>query len=373
MRIGASLALSGVWAVDGLYICLGYEYWIAEVNAAGGLLGRPLELVVLDDESTAEKCAENYRRLIDQERCDLLLGPYGSVPTSGAIPVIEAAGIPCAIPISASPQLWATPRRWCVQVTPNADTYMDGPLQRAAEKGARTVALVYLDSGFTGDIAQGVRRKARELNLQLVADVSYPREDVDFEALLAPIASADPDILIGGGYILSALGLTRAARRLGLSPRLMCWMEGPHRWPWDQWMGAEGDFVASSGLWLPTLNARGNAEFVRGFSARYGGQFRIEMLGVLNHQSASAYAAALVTQQAIEAAGTFDRAAIRDALFALETETPYGRYAVNERGAQVGKKVLGTQWVGGRQRIFWPPEHAEADLVYPAPPWSERV
>ena len=55
----------------------------------------------------------------------------------------------------------------------------------------------------------------------------------------------------------------------------------------------------------------GHAGFVRSFSARYGGQFRIEMLGVLNHQSASAYAAALVTQQAIEAAGTFDRAAIR--------------------------------------------------------------
>lgn len=373
LRIGTSLALSGVWAVDGLYVRLGYEYWAAQVNAAGGLLGRPIELVVLDDESTAEKCAENFRRLIDQERCDLLLGPYGSVPASGAIPVIEGARIPCAIPISASPSLWATPRTWCVQVTPNADTYMDGPLHMAAAKGARTVGLIYFDSGFTGDIAQGVRRKARELGLELVADLAYPSEDADYEALLAPIASEDPDILIGGGYIHSASGLTRAIRRLGLSPRMMCWMEGPHRWPWDQWMGAEGDFVASSGLWLPSLNARGNAEFVRGFSARYGSQFRVEMLGVLNHQSASGYAAALLTQRAVEAAGTFDQAACRDALFALRTETPYGRYAVDTRGAQVGKKVLGTQWVGGKQHIFWPPEHADADLVYPAPPWNERM
>lgn len=372
LRIGTSLALSGVWAVDGLYVRLGYEYWADNLNAAGGLLGRPVELVVLDDASTPEQCAENYRRLIN-DGCDMLLGPYGSVPTTGALPVIEAAGYPCAIPISASPSLWATPRRWCVQITPNADTYMDGPLARAAAHGARTVALVYLDSGFTGDIAAGVRRKASELGLNVVADAAYANETVDFEALLAPIAPLDPDVLIGGGYIQSAMSLTRTARRLDLSPRMMCWMEAPHRWPWPQWMGTEGDLVASSGLWLPTLESEGNAAFVRGFSARYGTQYRMEMMGALNHQTASGYAAALVTQRAVEAAGTLDRAACRDALFGLKTETPYGRYEVNERGAQIGKSVLGTQWVDGRQVIFWPSEHAQSDLVYPFRPWRARI
>src|SRR5690606_31060874 len=124
--------------------------------------------------------------------------------------------------------------------------YMDGPLEAAAAKGARTVGLVYFDSGFTGDIASGVRRKASESGLKLVADKAYSSEDVDFAEVLRPVAAADPDIVIGGGYIQSAVGLTRELHRLGVSPRLVCWMEGPHRWPWPRWAGSEGNYVASA-------------------------------------------------------------------------------------------------------------------------------
>lgn len=372
LRVGASLSLTGDFALEGRNVRLAYAYWADEVNAAGGLLGRPAELAILDDGGSPARCAANYRRLIS-EGADLLLGPYGSSVTFEAIPVFEAAGRPCAIPISASPQLWAEPRRWSVQVTPNADRYMDGPLEEAAARGARTVALVHLDSGFTNDIAAGVRRKAAELRLELVADEAYPHEQIDFEALLAPIAAEDPDILIGGGYIHSAVGLTRSARRLRFSPRLMCFMEGPHRWPWPRWMGAEGDYVASSGLWLPSAATAGNAAFTAGFRARHAHEHSMDLMGALSHVTAAGYAAALITQRAAEAAGTLEPAPLRDALFALRTQTPYGAYAVDAGGRQAGKRVLATQWVGGRQIIFWPPELADGRFVYPAPPWDERV
>lgn len=368
LRVGASLALSGQWAADGRNVQFGYQYWSEQVNAAGGLLGQPVDLLIYDDGGLAERCAANYRQLLQIDGCDLLLGPYGSVPTQGALPVLEAAEQPCAVPISASPALWAQARGWCVQVTPNADTYMDGPLTRAAALGARTVGLVYLAPGFTSDIASGIRRKAQELGLELTADISYASEAVDFDVVLAPLAAADPDVAVGGGYVQSAVGLTRAAHRLGYTPRLFCWMEGPHRWPWPQWMGTEGDYAASAGLWLPSARTEGNAEFVRGFMARFGAEYPMDMLGALNHETASGYAAALLTQRAVEAAGSLDRGRRRDALFALQMETPYGRYAVDGRGAQVGKRVLGTQWVEGKQVIFWPPELAEADLIYPAAP-----
>lgn len=379
LRVGASLSLSGVWADDGHRVLLGYRLWAEQVNEAGGLLGEhPVELVVLDDASTAEGSARRYQELLDDHRVDLVLGPYGSVPTSGAIEVLEARGVPCAMPIAASPALWARPRRWCVQVTPSAARYMDGPLTLAFERGARRLAALYLDTGFTRDVAVGMIDKARAMGMTVVARASYPDEaSADYEQLVREGTAASPDILAGGGYLDSAVRLTRAARRLGVEANMLLWMEGPHRFPWGWVMGAEGDGVTSAGLWSPLLPTPEARAFAEAFRSRYalqrpdgGAAFLDESL---NHESASGYAAALITQRAVEAAGGLDRRRVRDALFSLRLQTPYGPYAVDDRGAQVGKPVLGTQWVGGTQRLIWPPEVATGEFLYPLPRWSERL
>ena len=386
IRVGTSLSLSGVWAADGHHMLLGYRLWEEQVNAEGGLLGRPVQLLVLDDASRAEGARRRYLELLDEHRVDLLLGPYGSVPTSGALEVLEARRRPCAMPLAASPALWSRPRSWCVQVTPSAARYMDGPLTLATRRGARRLAVIYLDTGFTRDVALGMVDKARELGLSVTSVQSFPDEaGADYENLLKAAARHGPDIVAGGGYLEAAVRLTRAAHRLGLDAAMWLWMEGPHRFPWGWLMGAEGDGVSSAGLWsrhMPTPEAQA---FVEAFRQRYGlpepgaavaPPERGEALFLdeaLNHESAAGYAAARITQRAVEAAGSLDPVAIRDALFQLRLSTAYGFYQVDAAGAQVGKAVLGSQWVGGQQRLIWPEELSTGPLVYPVEPWSRRL
>src|SRR5262245_38616263 len=92
ITIGASLSFTGDFSDDGKAMAQGYQLWADTVNKNGGLLGRPVQLIILHDDSSEKQVADNYKTLIKQDHVDLLFGPFSSLLTKAAAPVAQAAG-----------------------------------------------------------------------------------------------------------------------------------------------------------------------------------------------------------------------------------------------------------------------------------------
>lgn len=370
LRVGSSLNLTGDFSDEGIRQGLGYRLWAKEVNAVGGLLGRPVELILYDDGFSPQRAAAHYTRLIRQDRVDLLLGPFGSIPTAGAVPVIEAAGIPCVMPMAANPRIWASGRSWCVQLIPPAPTFMHGVVEVLRGARIRRLAIVHVDALMALDVASGFRERAQQAGIEVVFFAKYPhgQEEVASVArLYTQIRDLIPDAV---GQIRSTHGMPEilhTAARVGLRPKLWAWMEMDEA-EWFELAPAAREGMVGSAFWMPEMPFPGNVAFVRAFRARWRHVYpawRDEAL--LDHHGPAGYGACQLMQRAVEAVGKLDTAAIRDWLFATRTETVFGRYGVDRTGVQMRKLNAVVQWQAGKRAIVWPGQYGTASLRYPVP------
>lgn len=367
VRVGFSLPLSapGLFGEDGLHQLLGYRLWQEQLNAAGGLLGRPVELVFYDDANDPQRAVAAYRRLLEQDRVHLLLGNYGSGLAQVTLPVVEAAGVPCIFPMAWQPGLWRAPHRWAVPLLPPATEVTRPLVELWAAHGYRRVAVVYGDTGYARDLAQGVLRWIRDLGLTLVDVREYPFDQLaGFVDAVRAATALRPDVIAGGNIGDEVPELVEAAAHAGLHPPLWSWFEMDE--PPVAHHAQRLDGMTGFGLWLPHARFAGNRAFVQSFAARWMPEFPgAALVDILNHHSAAGFAAGEVLERAVDAAGSIEPARVRDALWELRTETVLGRFALDARGVQVGKVVPVVQVQGGVREYVWPPELATATFRPP--------
>ena len=358
LRVGASLPLSGpgLFAEDGLRQLLAYRLWQEERNADDGLLGRRVDLTVLDDANDPDRAVAAYRRLIDEEGVDLLLGNYGSGLARVTIPVVEDAGMPCVFPMAWQPALWTQGHRWAAPLLPLATEVAHPLLDYHVEHGVRRVALIWAGNDYARDLAESVRQGAATRELELVFEGEYG-DDAELLAVLEGAHSARPDLLAGGNlgeripHVVASLG------ELELNFPAYAWFELDEPVLLEHRDELEG--MTGFGLWLPSMPFEDNARFVHDFAHRWEPEYPKEAIGLLiDHHSSAGYAAAQLTQSAVEAAGTVESSAVRDALFGLDTETIFGPFRLDERGIQVGKNVPVVGYRQGLRETLWPPEIA---------------
>ncbi|MGW8310930.1 MAG: amino acid ABC transporter substrate-binding protein, partial [Thiogranum sp.] len=200
IRVGVTMALTGRYAVSGRTELEGIQMWVHDINQRGALLGRRVELVYYDDKSDPATSARLYERLITEDKVDLLLGPYGSDITLAASEVAEGHGFPMVATGAASGDIWSRGYRNIFGVDAQATHYMDLLIESAAGAGLKTIALVYGNSDFPRHVAEGVRARAAEHNMQVVFDREYDPGTADYAALARSIKAVHPDLVIGGTY-----------------------------------------------------------------------------------------------------------------------------------------------------------------------------
>jgi len=204
IRIGTTQSLTGSLQEFGTNQLRGLQMWVGDVNARGELLGRPVELVHYDDGSDPARSAQLYKKLIQEDKVELLVGPYSSKITLAASQVAEQFDMPMLTLGASADAIWSRGYENIVGLDTPSARYMDIALETAAKKGAKTLALVYGDTDFTRDVVPGVRSKAQELGIQLVLDaaVDYlpnptevtPQPEVDLEGNeTGKFAIVDPD------------------------------------------------------------------------------------------------------------------------------------------------------------------------------------
>lgn len=362
LTVGASLPLSGQLASIGVPLRRGLALLVERANARAGLLDPELTLRVVDDGGRPAAARQAYESLV--EAADLLVAPYGSEATAAVLPVIEAAGVPCVAPTAGDRGLWADGRRWTAQVLNPIDTFLHPALDAAFAAGARSVGVVYRDDGFTPATAAGAVRHAREEGWDVVAAAVYGDED-GVDRAMERVLAEGPDLVVGGGFrpgaagggfLPDALALARAHRRADGRAPLVCWSVGATVPAFAERLGDRVDGVTGVTGWKPYVDYPGNGAFVERYAERWGER--------PDAHAAQGYAAGQVLAAALDRAGGSAPEDVRDALFALETETVFGAYRIDRRGLQVAKENAVVQWRGGSPVVVWPERWRSAALAW---------
>lgn len=367
--IGASLPLTGDFSEPGTAAGEGYAIWVAMVNEAGGLLGRPVELVVLDNASDQDTAVADYEKLITVDQVDLVVGPFSSrlvIPTSevaaryGYAFVEPAGGAPDVFNRGLTNLFFAQPAPGANQADPFSAYVFSLP----EAVRPQTFAVVSQDDPFALGVMDRLKAQLQEGGLELVFDEIYPPETTDFSAIAIQVAELNPDLLVGGTILEDSIGQIRAYQEAGYQPRGAFFTTGPSLpGPFREALGTgtEGVFAAMS--WYPEGPGFQNAEFVEKYIEMFGGS-----AGDIPEDAANAFTVGQVLQQAVAAIGSIDNAALIEELHAGEYQTVVGTLSFDEVGRPQGSFMI-LQWSGETFIIVGPADRAQADPVWPKPEW----
>lgn len=362
--VGASVALTGEYARTGQEQLNGYQMWIEDINATGGLLGKKVRMLHYDDESQPDTGAKLYVKLITDDKVHLLLGPYSSGVTMAASTMAEKYQFPMVAPGAASSQIWERGYKNVFGLYTLAEGYMDQILELAKAKGLQRVALMYEATTFPRDVAKGVKAKVKALGLEIVFEEEYGKGQTDFAAMIIKMKVKKPEVIVGGSYLPDSTAFVRQAREYQLSAAIYAFAVGPGLPDFGRNLGADAEGVMGNTQWEPSLNVPGARDFATRYQQKYGHE--------PGYHAAGGYGAGQVLEAAVKKAGSIEKDKIRTALLELDTTTVFGRYKVDETGKQTGKPGYAIQWIGGARYLVLPVEVATHAVVYPFKPWRER-
>src|SRR5689334_12224441 len=158
LRIGASASLTGkAYSVQGNYVREGYLLCQKDINAQGGVLGRPIEFVIYDDGSDEKTAVGLYEKLITEDKVDAVLGPYGSAITEAVADVTEKHRRLMIAPNASTTSIWEKGRRYLIMMVSPAEGMSAGVLDYAARTGFKTLAVIHQDALVPNAVAKGAR------------------------------------------------------------------------------------------------------------------------------------------------------------------------------------------------------------------------
>jgi len=365
IKLGATASLSGVYAGPGQDQLEGIKMWVHDINARGALLGRKVELVYYDDESDADTVRRLYQRLINDDKVDLLIGPYSSDLTLVASDVAEQHDFPMVAAGAASRVIWSRGYRNIFQVDAPAREYMNLLIKSAKDNAGLTrIALIYPAAEFSREVAEGVRAKATEQGMEIVFDEEYPLDSTEFSDLVKRLRLSAPELVIGATYLNDSIAFVREAKRQQLSPQAFAFTVGPALPEFGDALGDDADGIIGVVSWMRS----GRVPMAYDFSFRFKEQFG-RNAGV---HAAYGYGAAQVVEAGVRLAGSLDKDAIRQQLRDMVFRSLLGNYRVDETGRQKAKTIFLMQWQNGYRLLVSPPEIRDAAIIYPFKPWSER-
>ena len=382
IRIGMSLALTGAGASPSKVINTALEIWRDDVNTKGGLLGRPIELVIYDDQSAPGNVPGIYTKLITVDKVDLLLGPYGTNFVAPAMPtIIENKRMTISFTAIGINDKFHYPKYFSMVSTgpEGVNAFSIGFFELAAAQKPKpeTVAILAADAEFAQSAAHGAREEIKKQGFKLVYDQSYPPSTTEFASAVRAVKAANPDIVYIGAYPPDNVGIIRAADEVGLSPKMMGGaMIGMLVTPIKVQLGpvANGLITGENFPGALVKQITGASDFLTRYGERATAA-RIDPLGFA--WGPFAYSAGQVLAQAVTETKSLDHDKLSEYMHKASFKTVSGDFAFGEDGEWSKSRMVWTQVQnaqpnnldqfrdGGAQPIVWPAEAATGTLIYP--------
>jgi branched-chain amino acid transport system substrate-binding protein len=382
IKIGYSMALTGGLAPNGKSALLAQKIWEEDVNAKGGLLGRPVKLVYYDDQSNPSTVPGIYTKLLDVDKVDLVMGAYATAMLAPAMPiVIQRNKVFIGLLGLAVNSEFDYPNYFAM-IPSGPDpkpSFTKGFFDTALAQHPKptSVAIVAADQEFSRNAADGARQNAKAGGLNIVYDKSYPPSTTDFAPIVRAIQATNPDLVVICSYPPDSVGMIRSVNEIGLKPKMIGGgMVGLQATAIKTQLGPMLNGFVNYDFWLPVpkMQFPGVNDLIRKYQSRAAAE-GVDALGY--YMAPQAYAQLQVLQQAIEATKGLDDQKIADYIRANTFKTVLGDVKFGAKGEWAQSRVLQIQFhdVKGNdveqfrqmttQTVLTPAEYKSGDVIYP--------
>jgi len=382
IRIGFSMALTGGLAPNGKSALLAQKIWEEDVNAKGGMLGRPVKLVYYDDQTNPATVPGIYTKLLDVDKVELIVGGYATNMLAPAMPVIMQKNKVFIGLLGLGVNSEFNYPRYFVMIPSGPDpkpSFTKGFFELAMKQDPRprTVAIVAADAEFSVNASDGALENAKKHNLNVVYNRRYPPNTTDFTPIVRAIAATNPDVVVVCSYPPDSVGIVRAVNELNFKPKMIGGaMVGLQNTSIKAQLGPLLNGWTNYDFWLPVpkMNFPGSADLMTKYQARAAAE-GVDAYGY--YMAPEAYAQMQVLQQAVEATKGFDDGKLADYIRANTFKTVMGDVKFGAKGEWAESRVLQVQFrnVKGNdptqfkgidtQVVVDPPTYESGKLVYP--------
>ncbi|MGP0093618.1 MAG: amino acid ABC transporter substrate-binding protein [Xanthobacteraceae bacterium] len=382
IKIGFGMALTGPLAANGKMSLLAMKIWEEDVNAKGGLLGRPVQLIYYDDQSNPSTVPGIYTKLLDVDKVDFAVSGYASTQIAPAMPImIEKKKLFLSLFGTGINDEFKYDRYFSMLPTgPNPKPTYTQPyfaVALAQNPKPQTIAIVAADAEFGRNVSDGARENAKNAGLKIVYDKTYPPTTTDFGPIVRAIQATNPDLVVICSYPLDSVGLVKAINEIGFKPKMLGGaMVGLQATVFKTQLGPLLNGIVNYETWIPakTMQFPGSMELLQKYQARAGAE-GADPLGY--YMPVWAYAYLQVLGQAIEATKSLEDDKLADYIRKSTFPTVVGEVKFGAKGEWAQSRMLLVQFQNVKANtvdafrdlstevIIAPSEYKSGDIIYP--------
>ncbi len=382
IKIGFGMSLTGPLAANGKMSLVAMQIWQDDINAKGGLLGRPVKLVYYDDQSEPAQVPAIYSKLLDVDKVDLIVSGYASTQIAAAMPIaIERKKLFVS--------LFGTGVNDTFKYKKYFAMIPNGPAPRPAftrgffkvaeqqKPKPRTIALAYADAEFGRNVCEGAHENAQAAGFKIIYERSYPPRTVDFSPIVRAIQAANPDLLVICSYPLDTVGMVNAMHEVGFKPKM--WggaMVGLQATAFKTKLGPLLNGIVNYETWLPVKSMQfpGSMELLKKYQERAKAA-GTDPLGY--YMPVWAYADLQVLGEAIAATKSLNDDVLAAYMHKATFKTVVGNVKFGPLGEWAQERTLAAQFRNIKDHsidefrnlntevIIYPPQFKTGNVIYP--------
>jgi len=375
IKIGASMPLTGSFSVLGTSETEGYKLWEKVVNDKGGLLGRPVEVLIRDNGSDTDKATTQYQRFITQDKVDILFGTYSSllgIPTSA---IAEKYRMIYPSPAMGSKEPYLRGFKYLFYFQPS--TIDEVPrteinmLEQIADEMPSTAGITHMDDFFANAFVSQLPGLLHDVGISTTYLRKFSPDTRDFASIVQPLENENPDIWFHSGFFSDTIDVIKEAITLGYDPQGLFTVTAPEKPEFKEILGKNVNGIGTHTAWYPTLRWSGpnisNQKFIELYQAEHDG-------GMPDEDVAIAFCLGQGMQQVVEGTQSLDNEVMREYMAARTEDDPIetilGPFWWDENGLP-HRDFPYVQWVDDKLELVWPPDPdvQTADPVWPKPGW----
>ena len=382
ITIGFGMAATGPLAANGKMSLVAMKIWEEDVNAKGGLLGRPVKLIYYDDQSNPGTVPGIYTKLLDVDKVDFAVSPYASTQIAPAMPIMMqrqrlylslfGTGINDEFNYNKYFSMLPT------GPTPKP-AFTTGFFKMALEQDPKpqTIALAAADAEFGRNACEGARENARNAGLKILYDKNYPPNTTDFAPIVRAVQAAAPDLFIICSYPLDTVGMVNAMNEIGFRPKM--WggaMVGLQATVFKTRLGPLLNGIVNYETWIPapTMQFPGAMELLKKYQDRAAAE-GVDPLGY--YMPVWAYAYLQVLGDAIAGTQSLNDEKLAEYLRTATFKTVVGDVKFGAKGEWAQERMLLIQFQNikgnsidefrdlSTEVILYPPQYKSGNLIYP--------
>ena len=345
---------------------------LEEINQAGGVLGKKVELIIEDDTGEPSTGIAAAEKLLTRNKVVALIGGYSSTITFAQLNAIQRLE-PFVAWVGASStkvEHEFGPKKWFFHYHPwdyhRQSTVRDFLLTISPRP--KTVAVAYEDGIYGTTSRDYVVKYLKEKGFEIVFDERFKSGSSDFTPMLTKIKKANPDIFYWVAYAGDTTLIIKQAKEIDFNPKLF--LSVAVNFPqYKESLGVTGDYVAGVDVWIPGMKLPETIKWMEKFKKAYPGR-------TPEYWAPLAYANLMTVVDAIKRAGSTDKEKLIAAMEKTDFNSPMGKmtFKKSEEGGlhQAIDEQIITQWQGGVSHVVWPANKSTSKLIYPTPNWKKR-